>query len=67
MPAFAEWMGCRSANGGEWEYAARAGTTTPFNTGNNLTTSRANYKSNYPYNNNAKANIGKKPCQQEAL
>ena len=38
----------------EWEYACRARSSTPFNTGYNLTTAQANYYGNYPYNNNQK-------------
>lgn len=47
----------------EWEYACRAGTTTPFHFGETITTELANYDGNYTYGNSSKGEYRQKTTE----
>lgn len=64
--AFARWMSRRTGqtyrllSESEWEYAARAGKTTPFAFGERITTAQANFDGNFTYNGSAKGEFRQK-------
>jgi formylglycine-generating enzyme required for sulfatase activity len=54
--SYVEWLNCKTGKAyrlpseSEWEYVARAGTTTPFHLGAPISSSQVNFNGDYTYN-----------------